>query len=223
MNVNDVKEIEDSDDYIKSIFEKQIKLMDKYHLIEHKVLGIDALNIKCENESSIDNNVIQLKIKDYLWRVVEEVSESLEASQDCYVHQVEELSDALHFMVEFMIFVGIEYDKLPSMDDTYDFVTEQLKEYSQNDELDEQFHYIMVKSTYLEVFYRLGLIGNCLKNKPWKQSQMRTDYKKFYNCSIDAYEALINLFCLLGLTPKDIYEIYFKKSEVNKFRQRSKY
>lgn len=223
MNVNDVDLVEDSDNYIKSIFENQKELMDKYHPIEHKVLGIDALNIKCESESSIDSPVIQLKIKDHLWRVVEEVAESLEASQDSYVHQIEELSDALHFMVEFMIFVGIEYDKLPLLDDVHEFVKKQLIEYSQEGEVDQNFHYIMVKTTYLEVFYRLGLIGNCLKNKPWKQSQMRTDYKKFYDCSIDAFEALINLFCILGLTPRDIYDIYFKKSEVNRFRQRSKY
>lgn len=64
---------------------------------------------------------------------------------------------------------------------------------------------------------------NCLKNKPWKQSPVLTDRQHFLEELADAWHFWIQLNRLAGLTSEDVHKLYFKKSEVNLFRQESKY
>jgi len=64
---------------------------------------------------------------------------------------------------------------------------------------------------------------NCLKNKPWKQSQVQTDKPKFYSLLKEAFDTFLNFLAATGLEADDVYNFYFKKSEVNRFRIRSKY
>jgi hypothetical protein len=68
------------------------------------------------------------------------------------------------------------------------------------------------------------MAGNCLKNKPWKVDQKLTDIPKFTYWMNQSYLGII-IVCVKGfsMTGEDIYDMYFKKSEVNKFRQRSGY
>lgn len=65
--------------------------------------------------------------------------------------------------------------------------------------------------------------GNCLRNKAWKQSQVPVDIDHFLEEISDAVHFVIQLYIELGLTAEDFASLYLKKSEVNKFRQRSKY
>uniref|UniRef100_A0A6H2A3R9 Putative dUTP diphosphatase n=1 Tax=viral metagenome TaxID=1070528 RepID=A0A6H2A3R9_9ZZZZ len=65
--------------------------------------------------------------------------------------------------------------------------------------------------------------GNCLRNKAWKQSQVPVDIDHFLEELADGLHFYIQLFIELGLTSEDVCSLYFKKSEVNKFRQRSNY
>jgi len=69
----------------------------------------------------------------------------------------------------------------------------------------------------------LGEAMNCLKNKPWKQTQMETDKNHYYEELADAFHFFIELCILSGIDEKKLAELYFKKSLVNKFRQRSNY
>jgi hypothetical protein len=140
MNVNDVK-IEDigviSKDMLQSIFDKQGKLMIKYHDIE-KESGL----LQTEDcPVNINDNKGQSRLKDFAWRITEELGEAM----------------------------------------------------------------------------------NCLKNKPWKQTHMITDETHYQEELIDALHFFVELLILSGMTAEDVYRMYCKKSEVNKFRQRSKY
>jgi len=69
----------------------------------------------------------------------------------------------------------------------------------------------------------LGEAMNCLKNKPWKQTQMPTDEDHFWEEMADAVHFLIELFIIGGMSAEDFFQLYYRKSQVNKFRQRSKY
>lgn len=69
----------------------------------------------------------------------------------------------------------------------------------------------------------LGEAMNCLKNKLWKQSEIRTDVNHYMEEIADALHFFIALCIYSGLDADKLYNLYFKKSEVNKFRQRSKY
>jgi len=81
-----------------------------------------------------------------------------------------------------------------------------------------------LKDMAWRIVEELGEAMNCLKNKPWKQTEIRTDENHYLEELADAFHFFIELCILSGLTnPEELYILYFKKSEVNKFRQRSKY
>lgn len=69
----------------------------------------------------------------------------------------------------------------------------------------------------------LGEAMNCLKNKPWKKTQMMTDTVHYYEEIIDAFHFFVELCILSGMDAKMLTDIYLKKSQVNQFRQRSHY
>jgi hypothetical protein len=64
---------------------------------------------------------------------------------------------------------------------------------------------------------------NCLKNKPWKSTPVLTDRDHYYEEISDAIHFFVRFCQLSGLTAEGFYRLYFKKSEVNLFRQESNY
>lgn len=74
-----------------------------------------------------------------------------------------------------------------------------------------------------EITYWLTISRNYLKNKPWKQSQLSTDVKRFNQSIMEAWLCMFNLFDFVGHTPESVFEIYFKKNQVNLFRINSGY
>lgn len=85
---------------------------------------------------------------------------------------------------------------------------------------------ILVKDGMERVIEELMEAANTLKNKPWKQTHVLTDITHFDEELMDALHFFLRLF-LIRYGPRDaakaVYRMYFKKSEVNKFRQESKY
>jgi len=65
--------------------------------------------------------------------------------------------------------------------------------------------------------------SHTLKNSPWKQSHVLTDIDHFCEEIADAFHFFIELCISVGIDSDDLYSLYFKKSEVNLFRQRSAY
>jgi len=88
-----------------------------------------------------------------------------------------------------------------------------------NDRHDQQY----LKDFAWRITEELGEAMNCLKNKPWKQTEMFTDEEHFLEEIIDGFHFYVELLILCGFTPETLFRTYFAKSEVNKFRQRSKY
>ena len=202
MNIDDVKDVPKvkPELFMKAIFDKQLILLEKYKDIE----GIP------DYPFDIDDAVGQIWIKDFLWRTCEEVAESMEANRGDHIeHQIEELSDALHFIIEAMILAGVE-PEFPDMGELWDHLNLYLP-----DETYEQ--------ACLEVLYWTGMTGNTLKNKKWKQTQMQTDADKFEKYIKYALNSVLGCFKASGCSPRETFVYYFKKSEVNKFRQRSNY
>jgi len=77
----------------------------------------------------------------------------------------------------------------------------------------------LIRRTVEELFEA----SHCLKNSPWKQSHVLTDENHFYEEISDAFHFFVELCAMVGLSAEDLYRLYFKKSEVNKFRQESAY
>ena len=215
MNINDVtEEIEVPKTFEgiwKAIFDKQMGLAQKYKDIEN--MG-DLLETTTNN---VDTAKGQKWIKDFAWRVTEELAEAIEAlefaktqaleepeiAEQAMQHFREELADALHFLVELSIIAGyneqIVIDTLPN-----------------GIEILEEPH-------VWPTIYQLGLMCNCLKNKPWKQTQMLTDRPKFEQYLASTWTEMLQLLLVAMGDYEQVYLFYFKKNAVNQFRQRSKY
>ena len=89
-----------------------------------------------------------------------------------------------------------------------------------NDYLDQA----KIKDLMWRVVEELGEAGNCLKNKPWKQTQMLTDVDHFHEELSDALHFLLELLIGVGIDTKEkVYQLYFRKAKVNEFRQESQY
>lgn len=84
-----------------------------------------------------------------------------------------------------------------------------------------------IKDAAYRCIEELSEATNCLKNKPWKVTQVPTDQIHFLEEMADATHFFIRMFIYLYGNPQDaaeaMYKLYFKKSEVNKFRQESQY
>ena len=144
--------------------------------------------------------------KDFLWRTTEEIAESYEAylaGDD--THTIEELADALHFFTELLILAGFDSK----------WARKQLEGQEPNK--------VPVEIAYLNAHFWLGMVGNTLKNKPWKQTEMLTDEVKFEQMMSRSFCALLQTFYVHGANNNVIHSFYTRKNQVNQFRVRSRY
>jgi hypothetical protein len=211
MNINDYEAPPFTKDWLHDIFEKQKQLIIKYADIEKMP----------EWPMSIHTREGQKWIKDFLWRVSEEMAESYEAfvfigkelNEEKIklhtTHNIEELIDALHFLVELIILVDRDADWARVALDSKKIKIELAIE--------------TPAQAYWAVIYYLGLVGNTLKNKPWKKTEMQTDDEKFYSNLAKAFKALFICMEVMGANEETVFNFYARKNQVNQFRQRSNY
>jgi len=216
------------EDILKEIFEKQNSLALKYAEIE----GMG--NLLNETETNLDTKEGQIWLKDFLYRTIEEVGESYEVILDMEssnkswddlepelkIHYSEELIDSLHFIIELGIIAGYKYTDLQRLDN-YGKTAVGFG-LSQGDSVD-MYNEISFIIRHWEIVKYLTLAGNKLRNKKWKETNVLTDRKEFFKYYEAAFDSLISALRCVGNTDEDIYNLYFKKNAVNKFRQASKY
>lgn len=224
MNVNDVAtELvpvpTEEKDMLDLIFERQHELAKKYFPIEES----NQLLWTPDMPVNIHDKFGQARLKDFFWRVTEELVEAYDAAHEHpedITHYLEELADALHFLVETYLLSGIDCNFL---------LTTTPHPYNGGDKLEHFFkedgsrRILSESESIFEVIGAVGRASNCLKQRPWKISQQLTDEMKYRKLIMPAFMHLMNLFADDGLTAREVFEMYFKKSEVNKFRQRSGY
>lgn len=217
MNINHAVEEKVEGDLLKAIFDRQKSLMGKYHDIELK----SGLLQTEDCPVNLDDKRGQARIKDFSWRVTEELGEALDARANSD-HYQEELIDGLHFLTELTVLAGKDYDTiLPEgifihhedhLRDLVENAKENILEYGRD-----------LDSWVTKFIEQLAMMCNCLKNKPWKQSMMKTDQGAFYNRLTNVWVCYITILVVSGMNAQDIANIYLKKSQVNQFRQRSNY
>jgi dimeric dUTPase (all-alpha-NTP-PPase superfamily) len=210
-NVEDFKCTEYPEDLLNAIFEHQHNLAVKYIPIEQS----NGLCLYDQIPADIDNAKAQARIKDMSWRAVEEVAEAYEAYENGEdTHFLEELADALHFLIEKYLLCGFRPKR--TLEEYFDSLDAQLAR-------DEEKHNPTI--AYVGEFcVACGLTCNCLKNKPWKQSQILTDKAKFERLLEAEFGQFIILCSRAGFSDaKSLYNMYNRKNQVNQFRQRSNY
>lgn len=207
MNIQDVDEkIEvpkTREGIIKAIFDKQEELAKKYKPIEQSQgIGYGLLRGKFD----INESRSQYLLKDFAWRVTEELTEAVEAKDKGEKeHMLEEIADAFHFLVELCILVEIPSSRISRLDPLFP------------DPLSPKDIRIYC------VIHSLGIAMNCLKQKPWKQTHVLTDTKKFENYIVLAFSELCRVWKSYEMTAESLYIYYFKKNKVNNFRIESNY
>jgi len=223
MNINDVKMKDlgiDTSDKLNQIFHRQLELMKTYHTIE-KDNGLMATE---DVPVSLHDAKGQYRLKDFAWRITEELGEALEARRehaDLRDHYDEEIADALHFLVEFTILSGMSpIDILgfynPPQKDGLDILFERCP-------LSRNRNFPVLCRVVGETVLELATACNCLKNKPWKMTRMVTDEAYFRSKVRSTWRSFIDLCVVSGIDQVQLFNLYFQKSEVNKFRQRSNY
>jgi hypothetical protein len=208
MNVTDVIGEKTAGDRLEMIFDRQKELMEKYAEIEKKSGVGKAL---LPEVFHIDDPRVQAVCKDFAWRVTEELAECADALHqgDGYVHAHEEAVDSLHFLVELFLLNGIGPGDVRSCPFEEMFDSHAEGEY--------------VGLAVYGVVLDLGRAMNCLKNKPWKQTHMETDAVRYRGHLVDSFHSWVRFAATIGMNAESVFDMYFKKSEVNKFRIRSEY
>lgn len=209
MNINDVKNvpaITEPSSIASGILSRQNKLEDFYWTLEKRHKRVFDLNERPG----------QIIIKDFLWRITEELGEALEA--DTKEHNLvkihEELADCLHFIAGLGIISDISDEFINGfMEFSYEIVPQT------NPRPIPQ-----LAPTAVSMFVQaLGVMGNTLKMKPWKQTDVMTDvnYAKF--CYRQLVKRFLEVCHAFGLTLPILWDLYYRKSEVNLFRIESGY
>ena len=236
MNVDDVDDavVPETSCRLGAIFNRQHELMEKYGLIEWD----DEMKTSIiTTPIHLDDKYGQMKLKDFAWRITEELTEATEALSihpGLPQHWLEELSDAYHFLIELTLISGLDTQWL------YDGIIKRTNhEETQFNEICGLTNCLEICSVWIapgnfqeyttprqyvyEVIQELGNAMNCLKQKPWKQTHIITDKEKFKKHMLLTHINFFRLINLTKLTADEWYRMYYKKSEVNKFRQRSNY
>ena len=210
MNITHTKKEKTNKESLRAIFDRQKELMEKYHDIEFK----SGLMQTEDCPVNLDDKRGQARIKDFAWRITEEIGEALDAignelDESALLHFHEELVDGLHFLTEMTILTGYDLPEYTTLKDLIEEVNYR-DFYSLNDLVSNHVCY-------------LGMMCNCLKNKPWKQSMMKTNKENFYKNLKLVWSNYIAILTSQNLTEEEITDLYLRKSQVNQFRVRSNY
>jgi len=209
-------------DKLFGIFYRQRELMADY---EHIEAG-NGLLLTHEVPVELNCRFGQARLKDFAWRMTEELGESLN-SYESFEKFNEELADALHFLVEFTILAGIAPEELLKnkeilyedvdfldalyMDSKAPFVPMPKRDYS-----DLALH-------TMEVIKSMAIACNLLKNRPWKTSYRETSRFTFSQEVQAVWYAFISLTRRSGIVPHLLYLLYMGKAQVNETRQQTGY
>jgi len=226
MNIHDVRGFEyPTTCWLTEMFRVQEELRKKYHGIEKK----NGLLQTEEHPLDLNDRFSQQRVKDFCWRIVEELGEA----HECYAktmgvevdidHYREELIDSLHFLIELSICVQLYPTEIVLS--PHDFPEPQgpnrLKFMLGSLTFTGGYEHLYQQAFKIAMY--LGLACNCLKNKPWKTTHQLTDIPQFRMHLMGAWHNFFHLLGMADFTPKMVFDYYTRKAQVNQFRQRSGY
>jgi len=217
-------------DKLEIIFSHQHTLLERYHTIEVTNMGRPLPD---PNNIDLDNTQDQLRLKEFAWRITEELAEAtecliedMEPEGDIQVHFLEELVDALHFSVEFDLMSKLLPREFLSHVPAYQHCQDTL-DYLYKSQLSHFNGDIFIPARFRMYTWlcveQLGKAMNTLKNKPWKSTHMNTDRAEYRKLVVDFNLHLFRLMWMAGFTPLSLTQMYLNKNAVNLFRIRSNY
>lgn len=191
---------------IKS-FEDLYKYAKKQFIEYEKIEGID--NWK-EYSFSIDCSQDQLKFKDMLQiRCIEELTEATHAL-DNEEHFYEEVTDSLNFFLSAYIMLDVDFNKLENPEN---ILTGHGCVWSHS----------QIKLLFYNIVDDIGDLCNLLKNRPWSRSNYLVSMYDFDIRLNKLWKTYWSVLSDLGLDKEDIFNMFEKKYQVNKWRIKTGY
>lgn len=222
---------------LDAMFAAQLRLYEKYAEIERNN-GTWKPDLKLAPQD-LSGRALQEWVKQMFWRVTEELAEMTELPVDLagrwgqhypadkrLVNFLDELSDALHFLIEVTAVLGC----VRKQDIQHVFLKVQEIGLSQpaidGARAVREFPDQCMSALGMRVFritQAMGLAANCLKNRPWKQTEVPVDCELFSRRLLAVWARLAELctFCELNLV--NLYQVYHIKHATNVKRQKEGY
>jgi len=209
MNTTEVK----FNNEIKS-FDELFKCAKEQFIMYEKLEGIedwDAYNF------SIDCSADQMMFKDMLQiRFIEELTEASIAMNENDEHFWEEIGDALNFFLSAYCMLDIDLSKLPNPDkilNRYYHAHSKIKICTLNE------YSIRV----YPIIEKVGYLCNLLKNRPWAQSNFLVSMIDFNERLEDLWVTFWEFLNYMRVSPTEVFEMFWKKYQVNLHRIRTGY
>ena len=201
MNTENFKPFEyvSDEDSLKTIINLQTELANRYNTFEpNKIYDFD---INVYQDQQIFKDFLQI-------RFIEELTEAMADTQNIN-HFKEEITDAFNFLVTAYSIYGWGND----LEWHFDASVTPL-EISNTSE---------IKELMWNIVQLVGNTCNHLKNRPWRQSQYLVDLYVFEKDLKEIWVYFNYVLSILGITPREIFEQWSLKYQVNKFRLDSNY
>ena len=196
--------------YIINSFDDLYKYANKQFIEYEKLEGIN--NWK-EYDFSIDCSQDQMKFKDMLQiRCIEELTEATHA-MDNQEHFFEEITDAVNFFLSAYCMLGVDFKDFENVE----YILSQYcprKHLPDYNDCAKYFYYIVDD---------IGNLCNLLKNRPWAQSNYLVSMYDFNERLKTLWSTFWNVIGWLGITKEQLFEMFERKYEVNKFRIKTGY
>lgn len=202
------------------LFAAQDDLMRRFLVIEEK----NGFRPPSSIPISLDDPHDQLRIKELAWRATEEIGETVvemterRTADDSTVR--EEMSDVLHFLLELFIVAGLTPDRWPmrgELDRLGELFEESVRD--MNHLASRGRAMIEPEDQLAQVVWDLASATHELKNRPWKQTLRATDPIAFHNKLQNAMGSFILACLLYGISTQELFDLYFRKHQVNRTRQ----
>jgi hypothetical protein len=218
MNTNDFQPLEYNPDTCwEFVFKHQKEIFLEYLKVEKSNWNEDDFSIDCLDDQTL--------FKDFGYRVIEELTE---ATTDIVHpdHFLEEIVDALNFLVELMLIYGWNETNLPEWksvrEDQPALLFPKILTLVKDDITGGMFKQLLQSTTY-EVVEAIGLCNNTLKNRLWKNQHYLVDLYVFEPRLKNIWTIFNNYINSLGISEKLLFEVWSTKYQVNLFRRESLY
>ncbi len=125
------------------------------------------------------------------------------------------MTDRLGQMYEQQLDHMEEYAKLSNLCvDPHIWFSRELKNRATQDEL---------HTTYGHIIRELSEAMDHLKNKPWKKTTVPVDREAFVEEISDVWHFFLQFHIVAGIDPQEIFDAYFRKTEINRSRRATGY
>ena len=209
MNTNDFKPF----DYYQeknpweTIFTKQREIFLRF-------MEVEGYENFAEYDFDINTLIDQELFKEFMNRVIEELCEAtLDVEHND--HFVEEIVDALNFLVETYLIYGWTEKDLPPWE-TSAARDGFLPNISLKNTRD-------LKANTYTVIEKICATNNLLKNRKWKQTQYLVDLLVFEERFKDVWELFNEYVNWLGISEQLLFSVWSQKFQTNYFRAMSAY